>query len=149
MSEAASLNDLVRRLFAAQPVGILATQSARHPYCNIVAFTPSDGLGALLIATPRFTSTYRNMLKHPDVALMVDNRCAQSPDFTEGIAVTCLGKASTVPEDEFEACSERHFARHTDLREHLDTPDCALVSISVERYVVARGVRRLDVLDMA
>ena len=34
-----SLNEIVRSLFAAQPLGILATQADRHPYCNIVAFT--------------------------------------------------------------------------------------------------------------
>ena len=44
MSENTALNEVVRNLFAAQPLGILATQGNGYPYCNIVAFTPSDDL---------------------------------------------------------------------------------------------------------
>ena len=149
MSENSGLNQIVRTLFAAQPVGILATQSDRHPYCNIVAFTPSDDLQSILIATPRFTSKYRNMLKNPDVSLMVDNRSAHNPDFTDGIAVTCLGRAMTVLPEEFEDCKRRHFERHKNLRAHLDMPDCVLVRIEVERYVIARGVRQIETLNIA
>ncbi|MBN2108670.1 MAG: pyridoxamine 5'-phosphate oxidase family protein [Deltaproteobacteria bacterium] len=148
MSENSALNQIVRALFEAQPVGILATQSDRHPYCNIVAFTPSDDLRSILIATPRFTSKYRNMLKHPGVCFMIDNRSPQNPDFTDGIAVTCIGRAVTVLPEEFEDCKRRHFERHKNLRAHLDMPDCVLVRIEVERYVIARGVRQIETLSM-
>ena len=148
MSTNTILNDIVRSLFAAQPLGILATQAHGQPYCNIVAFTASEDLRSLIIATPRFTTKYHNMLKNPQVCLMVDNRSAHDPDFSGGIAVNCLGTAMTVPEHEFEACRKLHFERHKDLRVHLDTPDCALVRIEVERYVIARGVRQIETLSM-
>lgn len=148
MSENPDLSQIVRNLFAAQPVGVLATQSDRHPYCNIVAVTASDDLRHLLIATPRFTSKYRNMLKHPDVSLIVDNRSAQTPDFTDGIAVTCIGTAVTVLPEEFEDCKKRHFESHKNLRSHLDAPDCVFVRIEVERYIIARGVRQIETLSM-
>ena len=61
MSATEALNDIVRSLFAAQPLGILATQGNEYPYCTIVAFTPSDDLRRLLIATPRGTSKYNNI----------------------------------------------------------------------------------------
>ncbi len=148
MSIDENLNTIVRSLFAAQPVGILATQSDHHPYCNIVAVTAADDMRHLLIATPRFTSKYRNMLKHPEVSLMVDNRSSQNPDFTNGIAVTCIGRAVTVLPEEFEDCKRRHFERHKNLRAHLDMPDCVLVRIDVERYIIARGVRQIETLEV-
>ena len=149
MSINATLHDLVRSLFAAQPLGILATQAQGQPYCNIVAFTASEDLRSLLIATPRFTAKYHNMLKHPQVCLMVDNRSASKPDFSGGIAVNCIGTAMTVSDEEFEACRKMHFERHANLRAYLDTPDCALVRIEVERYVIARGVRQIETLNIA
>ena len=148
MSTNTILNDIVRSLFAAQPLGILATQAHGQPYCNIVAFTASEDLRSLIIATPRFTTKYHNMLKHPEVSLMVDNRSASNPDFAEGIAVNCIGRALTVPEHEFEACRKLHFERHANLRIHLDSPDCVLVRIEVERYIIARGVRQIETLSM-
>jgi hypothetical protein len=148
MSTNAPLHDIVRSLFAAQPLGILATQGKGYPYCNIVAFTPSDDLRYLLIATPRGTSKYNNILQNPGVSLMVDNRSVTSPDFKHGIAVNCVGRALTVPEHEFEACRKLHFGRHAHLRIHLDSPDCALVRIDVERYIIARGVRQIETLSM-
>jgi len=148
MSTNTTLNDIVRNLFTAQPLGILATQGNGYPYCTIVAFTPSDDLRYLLIATPRGTSKYNNILQKPGVSLIVDNRSVSNPDFTDGIAVTCIGRALTVPEHEFEACRKLHFERHKDLRAHLDTPDCALVRIEVELYVIARGVRQIETLSM-
>jgi hypothetical protein len=80
---------------------------------------------------------------------MVDNRSAHNPDFTDGIAVTCIGRAVTVLPEEFEDCKKRHFERHKNLRSHLDTPDCVLVRIEVERYVIARGVRQIETLSIA
>jgi len=58
MSENIALNEIVINLFAAQPLGVLATQAHGQTYCNIVAFTPTDDLRYLLIATPRGTSKY-------------------------------------------------------------------------------------------
>ena len=148
MSENTALNQIVRNLFAAQLLGVLATLTDQHPYCNIVAFTASQDLRSLLIATPRFTTKYHNMLKHPEVSLMVDNRSASNPDFAEGIAVNCIGRALTVAEHEFEACRKIHFERHAHLRTYLDSPDCVLVRIEVERYIIARGVRQIENLSM-
>lgn len=138
----------VGSLFADQRLGILATQGRGHPYCNLVAFTPADDLGSLLIATPRDTAKYANMLASPGVSLLVDNRCGASPDFSGGMVATCIGRAAPVPDGESEAARQRHFSRHPALRAHLDTPDCVLVRIAVERYIVARGVRRIEVLEM-
>jgi hypothetical protein len=149
MSKNPALSQIVRKLFAAQPLGILATQGNGYPYCHIVAFTPSDDLKCLLIATPRSTSKYKNMQHNPGVSLMVDNRSVTSPDFKEGIAVNCIGMAVTVLPEEFEACKRRHFERHKNLRAHLDMPDCVLVRIEVERYVIARGVRQIETLNIA
>lgn len=143
------LRETVRSLLAAQPLGILATQGHGQPYCNLVAFTPSDDLKSLLIATPRATAKYANMLARPGVSLLVDNRCGASPDFAGGIVATCIGRAAPVPDHECEAARQRHFSRHPALRSHLDTPDCALVGIAVERYIVARGVRRIEVLAVS
>jgi len=149
MSKDQALHQIVQKIFAAQPLGILATQGNGYPYCTIVAFTSSDDLKALLIATPRSTSKYKNMQHNPGVSLMVDNRSVTSPDFREGIAVNCIGRAVTVLPEEFEDCKRRHFERHKNLRVHLDMPDCVLVRIEVERYVIARGVRQIETLNIA
>ena len=79
---------------------------------------------------------------------MVGNRSVTSPDFKHGIAVNCIGRALTVPEHDFEACRKLHFERHANLRIHLDSPDCVLVRIEVERYIIARGVRQIETLSM-
>ena len=62
--------------------------------------------------------------------------------------MNCIGRALTVSPHEFEACRQLHFQRHVHLQTHLDSPDCALVRISVELYIIARGVRQIETLNM-
>lgn len=148
MSPVETLREIVRSLCAMQPLAILATQALEQPYCNLVAFTAADDLKSLLIATPSGTAKYSNMLRHPAVALLIDSRCGGAPDFTGGIAVNCLGRAVPVSAQELESARQRHFTRHAALRTHFESPDCAMVRIEIDRYIIARGVRDIEVLAM-
>jgi nitroimidazol reductase NimA-like FMN-containing flavoprotein (pyridoxamine 5'-phosphate oxidase superfamily) len=148
MSSDAELEKAVRELLSSQRLGTLATAANDQPYCSLVAFTPSDDLASILIATLRHTAKYRNMLERPLVSLLVDDRCGAAADFSRGSAVTCIGRAAAVPAGELEAARHRHFERHAGLRQQLDSPDCALVRIDISRYIMVRGVLRTDELTM-
>ena len=93
-----------------QRLAILATVSQESPYCNLVSFTPSDDLQTIVFSTPRGTSKYANMMRNPNVSLLVDDRMRSGVDFKSGMAVTAMGTV------EFPASQEEDSAQGTSRR---------------------------------
>lgn len=134
------VSSAIQDLFSTQRVGVLATLSDQSPYCNLVAFTPDDDLKILLFATPRATQKYRNVMHSHRVAFLVDNRTGGGIDFTEGIAVTALGTVHEAPPEKDPMLRQHHCRRHTALSGFILHPDCALLVMQVDIYIVTRGV---------
>jgi hypothetical protein len=66
--------------------------------------------------------------------MVVDNRSNQDSDFHNALAVTAMGTAEEVRDDERNDLTQLYLAKHPYLREFVMSPTCALLKVSVDRY---------------
>ena len=116
------LTNLLTGLFETQNLGVLATQSNGEPY--------------LVFTTRRGSRKYENLNADSRVAMLVDSRSNRSSDFQEAIAVTVIGRAEESRKTEENPLFGMYLSKHPQLREFAMSPDCALVKITVEKYLI-------------
>ena len=136
MEENAEVWTIIRELLESQKLAVLSTQGKEQPYSNLVAFTVTPDLQYLIFATTRATRKYANLLKHPQVSMLIDNRTNETADFAEAAAVTVLGRASEVQGDERSQLIKTYLNRHPYLEGFVTSPNCALFAVKVDRYIM-------------
>jgi nitroimidazol reductase NimA-like FMN-containing flavoprotein (pyridoxamine 5'-phosphate oxidase superfamily) len=135
MEEIAEVWTIVRELLESQRLAVLSTQGQIQPYSNLVAFAATPDLKYLIFATTRATRKYANLLNHAQVSILIDNRTNETADFAEAAAVTVLGRASEVHGDERSQNLKIYLNRHPYLEDFVTSPNYALFSVKVERYI--------------
>ena len=138
MKSASQLRKTLKDLFSSQRLGVLATYGQGQPYSSLVAFAATDDLKYLVFATTRATRKYANLSTESRVALLVDDRSNQDSDFHSAVAVTVLGNAEEVKQSERDRFLRLYIAKHPYLEEFVNSPTCALLKVSVQKYYVAR-----------
>jgi nitroimidazol reductase NimA-like FMN-containing flavoprotein (pyridoxamine 5'-phosphate oxidase superfamily) len=130
------MKDKVRDLFEAQKLAVLSTQRGGQPYTTLVAFAASPDLKYLYFATTRATRKYANLSADARVAMLMDNRSNEVADFRRAMAVTAVGRAEEVDDQERDAITDIYLAKHPHLRDFVKSPTCALLSVGVSTYYV-------------
>jgi heme iron utilization protein len=138
----------VRDLLQTQRSTVLATQGEHGPYTSLMVFLPLDDLSALLLATPRKTAKYVNMVNRPDVALLVDDRSNSGLDVLLARALTVLGRAEEVVGDERKELGRLFAGHRPELTEFLGHPDTALIRVRVARYILIERFQEAKVFEM-
>ena len=138
MEKTSQLKEFLKNLFPSQKLAVLATQSKKQPYGNLVAFVATKDLKHLLFATTRATRKYTNISENPRVAMVMDNRSNQEADFHQAAAVTATGVAKEVKGSEKETLLRLYLSRHPYLKDFVSSPTCALLKMNVETYYVVR-----------
>jgi len=136
MSDVTDTLVIIGNLLASQRLAVLSTQNHGQPYSNLVAVAATDDLKYLIFATNRATRKYANLMADPRVAVLVDNRRNDPGDFTEAAALTALGKVWELQGAERRQFLEVYLEKHPYLKEFLAGPNCALLRIKVEKYIV-------------
>ena len=126
----------LRELFAVQRFAVLATTENGQPYLSLMAFAATGDLQYLLIATNKATRKYRNIQADARIALLVDNRANLPADTEESLAVTALGQATEVAASDRDQFLNLYLAKHPRLEKFVSSPECALIRVKVERYLV-------------
>jgi heme iron utilization protein len=152
MNEVA-LRQTLRALFSSQKLAVLATYGNNQPYCSLMAFAVSDDLKCIILATKKHSQKFANIQLHPAISLLVDNRKNHVDDFQQAVAVTILARASEPAPDEYESFLNLYLFKHPYLRGFCQSPDCTLVKLTVERYLVVSSFRNFlasedDYLEM-
>ena len=137
MENAEELSELIKGLLASQRFAVIATQSQRQPYNNLIAFAEADNLMSLLFVTGRDTKKYSNTKANKRVAVLVDNRTNQVADISGAIAITALGTVEEVAVDKRAYLSEIYLSKHPQLKDFLLKPSNALMRVAVTDYIVA------------
>src|SRR5512139_853186 len=138
MEKTSQLKEFLRDLFSSQRLAVLATQSRKQPYGNLVAFMATNDLKHLLFATTRATRKYANISANPRIAMVVDNRSNQETDFHEAAAVTATGVVTEIKGPEKDRFQKLYLSKHPYLKEFVSSPTCALLRMDVETYYVVR-----------
>jgi nitroimidazol reductase NimA-like FMN-containing flavoprotein (pyridoxamine 5'-phosphate oxidase superfamily) len=136
---------LISNLLHKQNLCVLATSAEGHPYTTLVGFVATDTFGELLFATHRSTRKYSYLQRDERVSLLIDNRSNRAEDFREAAALTAIGTAREVADEQREQLTELFLARHPHLAEFVRSPGCALCRVKVQRYSLVQ--RFQDVLE--
>lgn len=129
--------ELKRRLqdlFAVQNLGVLATHNQGQPYASLMAFAATQDLGTLVLATPRATRKYANLLADSRAAMLIENRTNTVDDFSAAMAVTAIGIVQSVDLPEDSPLTALYLSKHSYLADFVSSPSCAVLSLNVERY---------------
>jgi general stress protein 26 len=140
------LRGRVSSLFKNQKLTVLSTQESNHPYLSLMAFAVTPDLKQVVVATQKGTRKHANILKKSGVALLVDNRLNQGKDFQDTVAVTGIGKAEEVQEQEKGELLRLYLEKHPELEGFATSSDCALIRVIMERYLIVQQFQ--DVFEL-
>ena len=149
MKKTSQLKEFLKDLFSSQRLAVLATQSKRQPYGNLVAFVATNDLKHVLFATTRATRKYANISKNPRVAMVIDNRSNQEADFHQAAAVTATGVVKEVEGPEKKPLLKLYLSGHPYLKDFVSSPTCALLRMDVETYYVVRQFQNVMELHLS
>ena len=138
MEKTSQLKEFLKNLFPSQKLAVLATQSKKQPYGNLVAFVATNDLKHLLFPTTRATRKYANISENPRIAMVMDNRSNQEADFHQAAAVTATGVVKEVEGSEKKTLLRLYLSGHPYLKDFVSSPTCALLKMNVETYYVVR-----------
>lgn len=138
----------IRGILNSQQLGVLATYGSEYPYTNIVGFVATDDLRHIVFATFRNTRKYGNIQTNPRVSILMDNRSNSAEDFSSAQALTALGTAQEVYKNEEHDFMSLYLQKHPNLREFISDPNCALMKIKVDKYILVSRFQEVMELDM-
>ncbi len=147
-SVVASTRSAIAELLATQRLAVVSTQQNSQPYASLVAFTEIDDLRALLFVTPVSTRKYANLAANPPVAMLINNSINQPVDFHDAMAVTAVGHAEIVGDDERHSLTDIHLVRHPYLEDFARSSSCALIRVHVRAYYLVRRFQTVTELHM-
>ena len=141
-----TLRTEIAALAESQRLGVIATHGTGHPHCSLVGIDISKDLKSLLFATPRTTRKFENISTNAKVSVLLDNRSNTPGDFRNAIAVTVWGEAEEFAKNPEGRMLKAYLKKHPYLREFVFSPQCALMRVRVERYILVR--RFQEVLEL-
>ena len=135
----------IRRLLG-ERLAVLSTHDEGRPYASLVAFAATEDLRHIVFATSRPTRKYANLRADARVALLVDSRRNEEADFHRAEAVTAIGVVAEITGPEREKYLPLYLAKHPALEDFVRAATCALLCVSVERYLRVKNFQRVSEL---
>lgn len=137
-------HDRLRTLLSTQRFGVLSTrQEDGRPYASLVAFAATADLTRLVFATLRTTRKHANLVADGRVAFLVDDRENRETDLQRASALTALGSASEARGAEHAELSGLFLARQPEMADFLGLPDCAVMRLDVQTYLLVSRFQRV------
>jgi general stress protein 26 len=135
----------IRQLVTHQQFAVIATETKRQPYTNLVAFATTPDLRTIIFATKRDTQKYLNIHENNRIAVLIDNRENTPADLSNAITVTALGLAHEA-QDKNEEYRTLLVQKHPDLSDFLHDPECALIEIQIHTYQMIHKFEQVQIL---
>jgi hypothetical protein len=124
------------KAFDAEPFAVLATEDRHGPYASLVAYALVPEQKSILVATPRNSRKYRNLVKRRHVALLIDRRSQGGEALMDADALTVLGEALPVKRGEgWKDLARAYEQKHPYLHSFLEARTTALVKIAIKEAV--------------
>ena len=146
-NEERQLRQELRRLLR-ERLAVLSTHDEGQPYASLVAFAATEDLTRIVFATSRPTRKYANLSADARVALLVDSRRNEESDFHRAEAVTVIGTVAELTGDERDRYLPLYLDKHPALADFVGAPTCALLCITVERYIRVKNFQRVSELRL-
>ena len=66
---------------------VLATLTGSKPYCSLMAYVTNNSCTEIYMVTHRQTRKYQNLIRNPDVSLLIDTRDKSPPSAARAMTV--------------------------------------------------------------
>jgi heme iron utilization protein len=140
MNSLSGIKKYIEDIFKIRRFAVLATEGDGQPHASLIAVTPMEGFRKLIFATYRDTRKYRNLANNGKVAVLVESININSSGLQEGSVLTAFGQVEEIGIIEKNIVFEAHLERHPELLSFMESGDCSLVRIKVDKYQIVRGI---------
>lgn len=132
-----------------QLFGVLATNGIDYPYCTMVGFASSEDYSEIIFATIRDTRKYKNLNKESRVSILIDTRTNNIIDIQDAVALTVLGNAFEINDDQYKEYQSLLLRKHPYLREFIVTPNCAIIKVIIDKYILVSKFQNVIELELS
>jgi nitroimidazol reductase NimA-like FMN-containing flavoprotein (pyridoxamine 5'-phosphate oxidase superfamily) len=120
---------------------VLATCLDDKPHCSLMAYITDPEARFVYMVTQKSTKKWTNVMRNPQVSLLVDTRMHAASEKTTIQALTVSGIAEPVEDEPIKkSILERIAAGHPHLKEISRRPDAEVVAVKVESMLLLDGV---------
>ena len=137
------LKIFLQNFLKSQQLAVLATESKNTPYTNLIAFSLTTTYREILFPTLKNTTKYKNLKTNKKVSILFDNRKNNVSDFSQAVTTTAIGTAHEVNKEQYR---DIFLARHPYLKDFLNDPDCALIKVIVDKYIVVEKFQEKTII---
>ena len=130
------VRDRIINVLNSQKIAVLGTSKEDEPYSCLVSFAFTEDLKKIVFATMRQRLKYQNMIANPRVTLIIDNRDVYNSDFNDTTSITVVGTANDIKDEERLKYASLLIDRHPTLADFVNSPDCAVMKVEIDRYYV-------------
>ncbi|MBN2599967.1 MAG: pyridoxamine 5'-phosphate oxidase family protein [Candidatus Thermoplasmatota archaeon] len=135
-------------LLTSQHFAVIATESKKQPYTNLVSFVCSSDFHHLFFPTKKQTQKFLNITENNRVAVLIDNRENAPSDISEAITITAIGQANVLTQHR-DAIVKLLLQKHPDLSTFINDPSCVIIDVTVTTYQIVQQFEHIVVLKMA
>lgn len=126
----------LKRLVESQNFAVLSTQKNGQPYANLMAFAVTEHFDQIIFLTSSTTRKYDNLTANPRAAMLINNSQNQPDDTKTATSVTATGITATLHGDDRKGLETLYLKKHPHMKDFSESPTTALVSLSVESYIM-------------
>jgi heme iron utilization protein len=141
-------SDILSDLLTSQHFAVIATESKKQPYTNLVSFVCSSDFHHLFFPTKQQTQKFLNITKNNHVALLIDNRENTPSDLSEAITITAIGQAKVLKQHR-DTVVKLLLQKHPDLSAFLNDPSCVIIDVTVTTYQIVQQFEHIQIIKMA
>ena len=131
----------MKELIRSRDLCVLATTSGGRPHCSLMAYVTDDDCAVLYMTTLKDSTKYANLVRNPEVSLLVDTRDSPEPDGGTGIRALTVSGRYEPPEAEDEERRARTalLERHPGLEPLLRDENAAVIRIRMKTLLLLDG----------
>jgi len=135
-------------LFASQKLCVVSTHREGRPYASLVAYWAEETHPRQIVFfTPKATRKFANLTADPRVAVLLHNSANQESDFHKAMAVTGIGTAVEIDKRQHRQRMQQFLLKHPYLEEFARSPSCAMICITVDRYILVQNFQNVTELQ--
>ena len=140
-----SIREKFRNLLKNQRFAVIATQDKNEPYTNLVSFLVNNDFKKIYFPTSKKTKKYENLSANSKISILIDNRGNKPIDIKNAIVVTAIGKSRETKE---KSVKNEFLKKHPYLKDFINSPNCAMIEISIEKYVIVDNFENITIFDL-
>ena len=139
----------MREMLGRQGMGVLATLGPEEqPHCSLMCYVTDHDGQRLFLLTAADTQKYRNILEHPRVSFLVDNRGQGGPP-DQLQALTVEGTCGPLSEPSArQAALERLLGSHPQLKAIADSGPVQVLALEIKSWQLLRGLTQASYQEL-